>query len=118
MQTAYIGLGSNLADPLQQLRSALREIAEIESTRVVRRSRFYQTVPWGKSDQPEFVNAVAEIETALSARDLLDQLLSIERRAGRERNGEGWGPRVLDLVVLLYGEETIDEPALRGPHRH
>ncbi len=118
MQTAFIGLGSNLADPLFQLRSALRAITAVRSTRVVRTSRFYRTAPWGKSDQPEFINAVAEIETGLSARDLLDQLLSIERRAGRERNGERWGPRVLDLDILLYGQETIDEPSLRVPHPH
>jgi 2-amino-4-hydroxy-6-hydroxymethyldihydropteridine diphosphokinase len=118
MQTAYIGLGSNLADPVQQLHSALRAIAAIRSTRVVRHSRFYRTVPWGKSDQPEFVNAAAEIETGLSARDLLDELLLIEQRAGRQRNAERWGPRILDLDILLYGQEIIDEPALHVPHPH
>lgn len=118
MPTAYIGLGSNLAGPLDQLRSALRAMAEMPSTRVVRHSRFYRTVPWGKNEQPEFVNAVAEIETALSPRELLDALLLIERRAGRERNGERWGPRVLDLDILVYGDEIIDEPSLRVPHPH
>jgi 2-amino-4-hydroxy-6-hydroxymethyldihydropteridine diphosphokinase len=118
MQTAYIGLGSNLAVPLDQLRSALRAIAAVPSTRVVRHSRFYRTAPWGKSDQPEFINAVAEIETGLSARDLLDRLLAIERGAGRERTAERWGPRVLDLDILLYGREIIDEPSLHVPHPH
>jgi 2-amino-4-hydroxy-6-hydroxymethyldihydropteridine diphosphokinase len=118
MQTAYIGLGSNLGDPIQQLHSALRAIAAIGSTRVVRHSRLYRTVPWGKSDQPEFVNAAAEIETGLSARELLDELLLIEQRAGRRRNAERWGPRILDLDILLYGQEIIDEPSLHVPHPH
>ncbi len=118
MQTAYIGLGSNLADPLKQLQAALRAMSTMRSTRVVRHSHFYRTPPWGQSDQPEFINAVAEIETGLSARDLLDELLSIERRAGRLRTDERWGPRVLDLDMLLYGQEIIDEPALHVPHPH
>src|SRR5579862_7014488 len=111
METVYIGLGSNLADPPDQLRSALHAMAAMPSTRVVRSSRFYRTAPWGKSGQPDFVNAVAEIQTALNARDLLDQLLTIERAAGRQRDGERWGPRILDLDILLYGRETIDEPS-------
>jgi 2-amino-4-hydroxy-6-hydroxymethyldihydropteridine diphosphokinase len=118
MQTVYIGLGSNLADPLEQLQAALRAMSTLRSTRVVRHSHFYRTPPWGKSDQPEFINAVAEIETVLSARDLLDELLAIEVRAGRKRSGDRWGPRVLDLDILLYGQELIDEPALRVPHPH
>ena len=118
MRTAFIGLGSNLVDPLEQLQSALRAIASMRATRVVCHSHFYRTPPWGKSDQPEFINAVAEIETGLSARDLLHELLAIEVRAGRKRNGERWGPRVLDLDILLYGQELIDEPALHVPHPH
>ena len=118
MQTAYIGLGSNLADPLEQLRSAMRVIVSMPSTRVVRHSHFYRTPPWGKTDQPEFINAVAAIETELTARALLEELLAIERRAGRQRVGERWGPRVLDLDILLYGQEIIDEPALHIPHPH
>jgi 2-amino-4-hydroxy-6-hydroxymethyldihydropteridine diphosphokinase len=118
MQTVYIGLGSNLADPQQQLHSALHAIAAVRATRVVRHSRFYRTEPWGKSDQPEFINAVAEIETGLSARDLLDALLSIEQRAGRQRDKERWGPRILDIDILLYGQEIIDETSLHVPHPH
>ena len=118
MTIAYIGLGSNLADPPAQIESALKAITRIRETRLVTRSRLYASAPWGKTDQPEFVNAVAEIDTVLSARDLLDDLLAIERKAGRRRNADRWGPRILDLDILLYGQAVIDEPWLRIPHPH
>jgi 2-amino-4-hydroxy-6-hydroxymethyldihydropteridine diphosphokinase len=116
MQIAYVGLGSNLAEPQRQLESALRAMRDIPLTHLLANSSFYATPPWGRANQPEFVNAVAKLETTLSARELLTELLAIERRAGRERNGERWGPRLLDLDLLLYGRAIIDEAALRVPH--
>jgi 2-amino-4-hydroxy-6-hydroxymethyldihydropteridine diphosphokinase len=82
----------------------------------MRLSTVIETDPWGHEDQPRFLNAVAEIETPLTARQLLDHLLDVERRLGRERIGPKWGPRTIDLDLLVYGEETIDEPGLVVPH--
>jgi 2-amino-4-hydroxy-6-hydroxymethyldihydropteridine diphosphokinase len=116
MTVAYVGLGSNLAEPRKQIETALRTLARLPHTALIAQSRLYATEPWGHRDQPPFVNAVAKLDTQLSARDLLDGLLAIERRAGRERNGDRWGPRILDLDILLYGDARIDEPALHIPH--
>lgn len=116
MKLAYIGLGSNLADPRRQVECAFSTLAQMPQSRVLRRSSLYATPPWGRADQPEFVNAVAEVETALSAPDLLAALLAIERGAGRVRDGERWGPRVLDLDILVYGAESIDADGLQVPH--
>ena len=110
MTTAYVGLGSNLGDREQLIRRAAELIG------AVRLSSVLETEPWGIEDQPKFLNAVAEIETPLTARQLLDQLLAVERRLGRERVGPQWGPRTIDLDLLLYGDETIDEPGLVVPH--
>ena len=118
METAYIGLGSNLADPRAQVTSALRALDALPRSRLLRHSRLYRSAPWGQREQPEFVNAVALLETALAPRELLDALLSIERGAGRARDGTRWGPRVLDLDILLYGERVLDESGLRVPHPH
>lgn len=114
---AYVGLGSNLDDPASQLRAAIHVLDAIAQTRVRRSSRLYRTPPWGRTDQPEFVNAVAELETALTPQALLSALQVIERAAGRERT-ERWGPRVLDLDLLLHGETMVDIPGLRLPHPH
>jgi 2-amino-4-hydroxy-6-hydroxymethyldihydropteridine diphosphokinase len=110
MTKAYIGLGSNLGD-----REALitRAAELIGATRI---STVRETEPWGYPHQPRFLNAVAEIDTELSPRQLLDHLLDIERRLGRERVGPLWGPRTIDLDLLLYGDETVDEPGLVVPH--
>ncbi len=116
MTIAYVGLGSNLAEPRKQIETALRALSGLPRTALRARSRLYATEPWGRTDQPPFVNAVAELDTQLSARALLDALLAVERQAGRERNGERWGPRILDLDVLLYGDARIHEPALHVPH--
>jgi 2-amino-4-hydroxy-6-hydroxymethyldihydropteridine diphosphokinase len=113
--TAYVGLGSNLEEPRRQILGAFEALAAIPRTRVAQRSRLYRTPPWGKLDQPAFVNAVAKLETRLAPRDLLDALQAIERGAGRERT-ERWGPRVLDLDLLLHGEVVVDVPGLRLPH--
>jgi len=118
MQDVYIGLGSNLADPHAQVERALEALSDLPHTRLLRRSRLYRSAPWGRADQPEFVNAVAQVQTEFSARALLDALLAIERGAGRERGATRWGPRVLDLDILLYGDQLIDEPGLRVPHPH
>ncbi len=114
---AYVGLGSNLDDPASQLRAAMRALDRIAQTRVRRASHLYRTPPWGRTDQPEFVNAVVELETALTPQALLSALQVIERAAGRERI-ERWGPRVLDLDLLLHGEATCDAPGLCLPHPH
>ncbi|MGH8703506.1 MAG: 2-amino-4-hydroxy-6-hydroxymethyldihydropteridine diphosphokinase [Burkholderiales bacterium] len=113
--TAYIGLGSNLDDPPAQIRRALQRLAALPETRLVRRSSLYRNPPAGYLDQPEFVNAVARIETRLEAGELLDHLLAIERVHGRVRDLLN-GPRTLDLDILLYGERTVREPGLTIPH--
>lgn len=118
MENVYIGLGSNLADPRTQVERALRALADLPQTTLVQRSQLYRSAPWGHADQPEFVNAVALLQTGLTPRDLLGALLAIERRAGRERDGVRWGPRVLDLDILVYGNSVIDEPGLHVPHTH
>jgi 2-amino-4-hydroxy-6-hydroxymethyldihydropteridine diphosphokinase len=118
MTIVYIGLGSNLADPRAQVEGGLRALAGLADTRLVRRSRLYRSAPWGRADQPEFVNAVAELDTTLTPQSLLDALLAIERQAGRERDATRWGPRVLDLDVLVYGDLVIDMPGLHVPHPH
>jgi 2-amino-4-hydroxy-6-hydroxymethyldihydropteridine diphosphokinase len=115
---AYVGIGSNLGDPEAQVRGAIEALASVPQTRFVRASRLFRTAPWGRADQPAFVNAAAEIATALAPRALLDALLTIERAHGRHRDGTRWGPRTLDLDVLLYGDGVIDEPGLAIPHPH
>jgi 2-amino-4-hydroxy-6-hydroxymethyldihydropteridine diphosphokinase len=111
---AYIGLGSNLGEREGNLRAALARLAELGE---VRASSFRETDPVGVTDQPRFLNAAAELSTDLSARELLDALLAIERDLGRDRSlEERWGPRTLDLDLLVYGEEAIDEPGLTVPH--
>ena len=112
---AFIGLGSNLDDPPAQIRRALQALAAMPETRLVRWSSLYRNPPAGYLDQPEFVNAVAEIETRLAPHDLLEQLLAIERAHGRVRDVPN-GPRTLDLDILLYGEQTVHEPELTIPH--
>ena len=115
---AYIGIGSNLEDPERQVRAAIDALSGLPRTTFVRASRLYRTAPWGKADQPPFVNAAAAISTRLAPRELLDALLAIERAHGRTRDGERWGPRVIDLDILVYGDARIDEPGLHVPHPH
>lgn len=112
MTVAYVGLGSNLGDR----ESLIREAAElIGATRL---STIIETEPWGYEQQPKFLNAVAEVDTPLTARAFLEQLLEVEGRLGRERPGRRWGPRTIDLDLLLYGDEELDEPGLVVPHPH
>ena len=112
---AFVGLGANLGDPVVQITKAMASLAKLDKTRMVRSSSLYRTAPIGLADQPEFVNAVALLDTALVPRELLDALLEIERAAGRERSFPN-APRLLDLDLLLYGERRIDTPGLVVPH--
>ncbi len=117
MVNAFVGLGANVGVPEQQIREAISALARLPFTRLIRQSTLYWSPPWGLISQPAFVNAVAEISTELAAEELLAALLRIERDAGRER-AERWGPRLLDLDLLLYGDVLIDLPGLRVPHPH
>ncbi len=112
---AYIGLGSNLADPAAQLRQGLLAVARLPETRIVAQSSFYRSPPMGPPDQPDYINAVAAIETAQTAYNLLASLQEVEARHGRAR-GVRWGPRTLDIDILLYGAERLAGPRLTVPH--
>jgi 2-amino-4-hydroxy-6-hydroxymethyldihydropteridine diphosphokinase len=114
MARAYIGLGSNLGDREARLRAALRAL-RAAGVVILRTSRFVETLPVGRTDQPNFLNAAAALDTDLSARDLLDLLLRIESSLGRVR-AERWGPRSLDLDLLLYEDQVIREAGLEVPH--
>lgn len=118
MERVYIGLGSNLATPLEQLRSALAALAALAQTELVAQSSFYASDPLGPADQPRYVNAVAALDSELSPLALLDELQRIELEQGRTRKAERWGPRTLDLDILLFGERQLDEPRLKVPHYH
>ena len=114
-EQAYIALGSNLGDRRATLDAALRLLAESPGVKIVRVSAFLDTAPVGKTDQPRFLNAVAQIETSLPPRRLLELLLALETQLGRVRT-EHWGPRTLDLDLILYGQRIISEPDLVVPH--
>jgi 2-amino-4-hydroxy-6-hydroxymethyldihydropteridine diphosphokinase len=115
---AYIGLGSNLAGPRNQVERGLNGLGSLPLSQLLSRSHLYRSAPWGVRDQPEFINAVAGIETALSPQALMQAMLAIERDFGRDRSGDRWGPRILDLDLLLFADRVIDEPGLRVPHPH
>ena len=114
-EITYIGLGSNLDQPLQQLRDAVIELASLPGTRLVALSSWYRSAPMGPQDQPDFINGVAKLQTSLTPRKLLETLQSIERAHLRKRDRH-WGPRTLDLDILLYGEQVIDDIDLQIPH--
>ncbi len=116
MKTAWIGLGSNMGDSLLVLRRAMAQLARLPDTQLRALSAPYISEPWGETDQPEFLNAVAKLATTLSPRSLLESLLAIEQRLGRQRSGKRWGPRLIDLDLLLFEGEVIDEPGLTLPH--
>jgi len=116
MTFAYIGLGSNLGDPETQLTNALQALAELPSTALVASSSFYRSLPLGPQDQPPYVNAAALLETSLAPRELLDKMLAIEQRQGRKRDGRRWQARTLDLDLLLYGEQQLEQHGLVIPH--
>ena len=112
--SATLGLGSNLGDRLVNLRRAVDLLQRVPEIRVVRSSRVYETKPIGPA-QPDFLNAVVQVETTLAPRALLDACRTVEDGMGRER-AERWGPRVIDVDVLTYGREVVDEPGLVIPH--
>lgn len=118
MQRVYLGLGSNLQQPIAQLRAALTALAQLPNSSDLLVSSLYSSTPLGPSDQPRYVNAVAVFNTQLSPLVLLDHLQRIEREQGRERKDERWGPRTLDLDILLFGNQQIDLPRLQVPHYH
>ncbi len=118
MERIYIGLGSNLAEPVQQLRSALAALAALPHTQLLASSSFYASDPLGPADQPRYVNAVAMLDSALQPHVLLDALQRIELEQGRTRKAERWGPRTLDLDILLFGNRILDDARLQVPHYH
>ncbi len=112
----YIGLGANLHQPLQQLEQAVFALAALEHCQLLDVSSLYGSKPMGPQDQPDYVNAVAKLHTCLSAEQLLDQLQKIELDHGRQRKDERWGPRTLDLDLLLFGTAQINTDRLTVPH--
>jgi 2-amino-4-hydroxy-6-hydroxymethyldihydropteridine diphosphokinase len=115
-ETAFIGLGSNLENPTQQVETALQELTTLKDSSLLVHSSLYKTRPIGPQNQPYFINAVACLVTSLHAEGLLDQLQAIEQTHRRVRQGERWGARTLDLDLLMYGRATIDTPRLQVPH--
>ena len=115
MTIAYVGIGSNLEDPHAQVLAAFKELDRLPHTRLVKQSSLYRTAPMGHADQPDFINAVAQLETGLPAERLLAELQELEARHGRKRSFPN-APRTLDLDVLLYGDAVLDSPTLRVPH--
>ena len=114
MHTAYIGIGSNLGDREENLKKAL-QLMERKGIKIKAISSFYETSPWGRTDQPGFLNAAVKAETGLSPENLLNVLLEVEKEMGRVR-GEKWGPRIIDLDILLFNGEVFDSPGLKIPH--
>jgi 2-amino-4-hydroxy-6-hydroxymethyldihydropteridine diphosphokinase len=117
MGIAYLGLGSNLGDRAASLCAALARLNHVPGVRVTAVSTFHETEPvGGPPGQPRFLNAAARVETALSPQDLLDRLLEVESALGRVRTGERWGPREIDLDLLLYDEQVVEGERLTLPH--
>lgn len=117
MHRVYIGLGSNLDNPNEQLKSAIEHLSNVSSITDIKVSSFYHSKPVGPQDQPDFTNAVACFTTSLEPLELLDLLQTIEQQHNRVRSVH-WGPRTLDLDILLYGTQTINIPRLTIPHPH
>ncbi|MCS3607887.1 2-amino-4-hydroxy-6-hydroxymethyldihydropteridine diphosphokinase [Erwinia rhapontici] len=116
MIRVYLALGSNLADPLHQVQSALNALAAIPDTTLVATSSLYRTPPYGPPDQPDFLNAAVALDTRLDAESLLNHTQRIELEQGRVRKAHRWGPRTLDLDIMLFGEQTLNTPRLTVPH--
>lgn len=116
MTLAYIAIGSNLASPLEQVNAAITALGEIPHSQIVARSAFYRTPPLGPQDQPDYLNAAVALDTTLDAEALLDHTQRIELAQGRVRKAERWGPRTLDLDIMLFGDEVINTPRLTVPH--
>lgn len=115
MQMAFIGLGSNLDNPQQQMQTALKAMALLPEVHLIAVSSFYKTKPFGPQDQPDFVNAVAKINTSFAPQALLSALQVIENQQGRTR-AEKWGPRTIDLDIILFGQQQLELPHLQIPH--
>ena len=116
MTRVYIALGSNLASPLSQVTAAIEALGVIPASQIVAVSGFYRTPPLGPQDQPDYLNAAVALETSLAPEALLDHTQRIELDQGRVRKAERWGPRTLDLDIMLFGDETIATPRLTVPH--
>ena len=117
MTRSFVGLGANLEDPRRQIERALELLAAEDGVDLIAVSALRETDPVGYDDQPRFLNGAAELQTSLSARELLERLLAIEQRLGRIRGGgPRFGPRTIDLDLLLYGDASIDEKGLQIPH--
>lgn len=116
MARAYVGLGANLGDRQRMLESALDRLRDEAGIQVVGVSTLRETAPWGYEQQPPFLNAAAAVETDLPPRELLERLLGIERALGRTRGSQRFGPRTIDLDLLVYGDEVVHQPGLRLPH--
>lgn len=116
MTFAYIAIGSNLASPLEQVNAAVQALGEIPQSRVIAVSAYYRTPPLGPQDQPDYLNAAVALETALDAETLLNHTQRIELQQGRVRKAERWGPRTLDLDIMLFGKEVIHTDRLTIPH--
>jgi len=116
MAIVYIGLGSNLSDPLQQIKLAVEAISTIKSSKLNKVSSLYFSRPMGPQDQPDYMNAVVEITTLLSPLAFLDELQAIENNAGRVRKENRWGARILDLDIILFDDEIINNERLTVPH--
>jgi len=115
-ERVYIGLGSNLDQPQQQLERAIIALKNLKQNQLIQISSFYRSPPMGPTDQNDYINAVAELETQLAPLELLDQLQAIEKQQGRVRNKQRWSARTLDLDLLLYGQQVIQEARLEVPH--
>jgi 2-amino-4-hydroxy-6-hydroxymethyldihydropteridine diphosphokinase len=115
MTIVYIGLGSNMRSPRQQIKSAIKSIGKIASTRVLKASSLYKSKPVGPQNQNDYINAVVKVETELMPLELLDCMQNIENQYGRIRE-ERWGPRILDLDILMFGKEIIQDHKLTIPH--
>lgn len=113
---SYIGIGSNQAQPIAQAKQAITALNNITGTRLISCSSLYCSAPMGPQDQPDYINAVAKLETTLSAIELLDALQDIEQSQGRVRKENRWGPRTLDLDIILYADQTINSERLIIPH--
>jgi len=113
---AWLGLGSNLQQPVAQLKDALVRLEMLEGVEILRTSGFYRTPPWGDGQQDDFINAVVQIETELDPLTLLHALQSIENDMGRQRSGRRWGPRLIDIDLLLYADQQLQSEELELPH--
>lgn len=116
MITAYIAIGSNLGDPVNQAKQAIEALKKLPQSQFIVASSLYSSTPMGPQDQPDYINAVVAITTQLSPLELLDCTQAIEQQQGRKRKTERWGPRTLDLDIVLYGQEVIDCERLTVPH--